>query len=644
MSQSDNKTNVNKKKEQTTKPNKFNIFAIGFLDLTFIIEFNDKEISQIKDGKTIQDINNENLQLLEFIKDNQDLINRIKLQSENDSINEFILLNMASTGNRQIEFFPFRSPKFQGNGEFFKNIFNTVLKKNGILVNKYSLDKKQEYSIKIKLIHKNDEHTFEYDELDRESDNPICQEHTQVNNNINEEIEEDNGNDEDNQWVKKGLIPKFKRKGCMLSNLKPSCAKYDLIYISYIELQNIKGDFEEEDFIELMKFFKNKKSKIYINYYKPEKSDLVEPPEDDEENSNDDEEEKEDNNNNDEDQTKSEKEENDNNNENKEEDSNDNKSKNSTKFAKQKSLNILYNLSDIYFFDEKQAYQLFNKHLKYNRKKNSKNKLNKANIYDYFISSIAGNSSNSGEKIGLFLNDLDKFTIVFCSNKKGSKEILDSKLYPKPTTRNLEMINQYKALIQENKDEYYNIFYSLILGALSSNNKNIGEEIYSAFANALTIIKKNLECKKNNIEFSITKSIDFKTIQKGAQENKHKYAQKGKEKEFVLDCMNVKQSKLKEYMPLKDKNLKYYFKNNKDYLVQKGFVDQKGYIMYDKEYRRALGSPIRYKNNNNNNRDSNSLTKLINDLSMKNNLHSSQKNVLTKNIRTEFKLPLQNKK
>ena len=617
--------------KQNKNKNKCNIFAIGFLDLTFIIEFNDQEINQIKDGKTIRDINNQNLDLLEFIKDNQDLINRIKLQSENDSIKEFILLNRTSAGNRQIEFFPFRSPKFQGKSQFFKGIYDEVLKKNGILVNKYSLDKSQEFSITIKLVHKTNEHIIDYTELERESDNPIQEESNQINNNI--EIEEEENNDEDNQWVKRGLIPKFKRKGCMLSNLKPTLAKYDLIYINYNDLQNIKGDFEEEDFIELMKFFKDKKSKIFVNYYKPEKSEIVEPPDDDEDNLDDEEEKEDKDENNNEEQKKTEKEENDNNNE-----EEDNKSKNSIKFAKQKSLNILYNLSDIYFFDEKQAYQLFNKHLKYNRNKNSKMKLNKANIYDYFISSIAGNTKNTGEKIGLFLKDLETFAIVSCSNKKGSKEILDSKLYPKVTARNIDTINQYKAIIQENKDDYYSIFHSLMIGALSSNNTNLGEEIYPAFANALTIIKKKLESNKNNIEFTITKSIDFKTIQKEAQDNKHKYAQKGKEKQFVLDCMNVKQSKLKEYVPLTDKNLRYFFLRNRDYLVQKGFVDQKGYIMYDNEYRRAFGSPGRFIKNNN--RINNSISKIIKNLSTKNYLQNPQKNILTHNIRTELKLPL----
>ena len=87
----------------------------------------------------------------------------------------------------------------------------------------------------------------------------------------------------------------------------------------------------------------------------------------------------------------------------------------------------------------------------------------------------------------------------------------------------------------------------------------------------------------------MTKLIDYKTIKKAARDNKKYYMQKGKEEGFVLDCLNKEKSKLKEYMPLKDKNLKWYFKSktNKKYLVERGFVDKKGYIMYDKAYRKT---------------------------------------------------------
>ena len=582
----DKSSNISKKPSNIPK---FNIFAIGSLDLTFIIEFNDKEISQIKDGKTILNINMENIELLEFIKNSQDLINRIKLDSENDSLKQFLLINKTSKGNRQIEFFPFRSPKFKGKTKFLQEIFDKVTKNNGILINKNSLDKNQEYSIKINLIHKKNFINFEYFEIDEKETDMEIKSETPVNPKtpIKKEIQDDEYEDENTKWVKKGLIPNFKRKGCMQSKLRPSCDKYDLIYVNFNELQNFEGDFEEEDFFELIKFFKEKKSNIFVNYYKSIKSELVAPPDEDENEYEDettlinsteihDDNEKD----NDEEGIVS--------NNNNDNDENNNKI-DSKRFSSQNSLNKLYSLSDIYFFDEDQAYQLFDRHFKFNNDKKSINKLNKSKIYDYFISSIAGNEKSSEEKIGLFLNELEKFTIVKCSQKKGTKETMDSKLYPQKTTRNIEAIKQYKELIQQNKDDYYNIVAALMLGALSSNNTSIEEEINAAFRSALTIIKKEIECNKNNVTFDVTKLIDYKTIKKAARDNKKYYMQKGKEEGFVLDCLNKEKSKLKEYMPLKDKNLKWYFKSktNKKYLVERGFVDKKGYIMYDKAYRKT---------------------------------------------------------
>jgi len=661
-----NKKKPNKKIEKTSNTSekssinaKYNMFAFGFLDLTFIIEFNDKEISQIKGVKSFKEITIDNLELLEFIKDNQDLINRIQLQSENDSIKQFLLLNKISKENKQIEFFPFCCPKFTNKCTFFQEIFDKVTKKYGILVNKNSLDKDKGYSINIKLIYKKSFNSIEYVEIaERESDMEIKSE-SPINPNTSKKvkIEEEetnsiNENPEENPWVKKGLIPKFKRKGCMLSKLRPNCEAYDLIYVNYSDLQKIQGDFEEEDFIELIKFFKKKKSKIFIDFYKPLKSEYVEPPEEEEEedeyddeddiDSDDIEEKVNTENPVNEEKKESEKKESEKKDvsvENKEEDITDEKPKNRTKFKNQKSLNKLYKLTDLFFFDEKQAYQLFDRHLKCFGKKKSVYKLNKAQIYDYFMSSIVGKIKDSEEKIGLFLNEFEKFTVVVCSKQTRSKETMDSKLYPKKTYRNIQTINQYKQIIQENKDDYYNIFATLMLRALSSKNPNIEEEINSAFIGALTIIKKEIECNKNKVHTDITKLIDYKTIQKGDSENRRYYAQKWKERGFVLDCLNQEKSTIKQYIPLKDKNLKWYFrsKSNMKYLVKKGFVDNKGYIMYDREYRGVFGSPdkLKYKYNN----KSSSLSKIIKDLSMKNSLNISSNYMVTENIRTKEKIP-----
>ena len=85
-------------KEKSSDSPKFNMFSIGKLNLTFIIEFNAKDLIETKDGQIIEhSINNiKSVKDLEFIKDNKELINRIQLKSEDESIDELIMLNKVS--------------------------------------------------------------------------------------------------------------------------------------------------------------------------------------------------------------------------------------------------------------------------------------------------------------------------------------------------------------------------------------------------------------------------------------------------------------------------------------------------------------------------------------------------------------------
>ena len=601
------KAQQNQKKINKEKPSdspKCNMFAIGKLNLTFIIEFNSKDLIETKDGKKIEhSINNiKAVKDLEFIKDNKELINRIKLESEDDSIQELIMLNKVSKGNRLIEFFPMQIPKFN-KVQFFKSIFEEVTKKYGLVINKSSLDKAQGSTIKINMVFGKDFNIFEYEEEepDRESDMKIQNEHYESTQTKMIHNKETNKDGEESEAVRKGLIPKFSRKECVLNKLNPSCEKYDLMYLNLCDLKKMEGDLNEDDLIELIKFFKEKKkTKIFVNFYKPNKSELVEPKDDD-----DDDDLEEDEKNSEKDEEEEEKNDDNNNDENKEI---------NYKFSSQKHLKQLYDLTDIFFFDEKQALKMFDKHLKAFSKENSVSNLNKSKLYDYFISSIAGNSNGNQQKIGLFINELEEFIIVTCSNKSGTKNVLDCKLYPQKTQRNIEVVEQYKKFIQQNKDSYYNVFNNLMLGAISSSSQNLEEELNNAFFNALTIAKKLLECDKNNIKFDASKLINFNNIKNGKKKNLKNIAQKGREEGFVLDCMNKEKAAIKEYLPLKDKNLKYYYKNEniKNDLVKRGFIDKKGFIMYDKNYKGVLGSPPKEKKNNKN------FENIINDLSKNN--------------------------
>jgi len=625
---------INKKSSNTGPKNV--IFTMGVLDLTFIIEFTDRDIARANIQK-IESINKINQ--LEFIKYNEDLINRIKLKSENQIFKQLLLINKTSEAKKHIEFFSVFRPKFR-ECQYFEDIFDRVTKRNGIIINKKSITKKAHFSINFELKYKKTIQKFSYTEVDMESDNKIENEHfdsksgfrkinISINNENNEEI-----NEEGNK---------------LLNILKPDFKKYSMVYINYNELKNIEEYLDADEYVEMVKSFKSKGVKVFGNYYKPNNSDLGEPPaenEDDEfifENedyynaNNDDNENNKDNNN------ENDNEYNDNNENNEEEnkeEQNEENDKNKPKdisFSSQKFIKKLYDLSDIFFFDENQANKLFDNHLKTFSKKKGINKIKKNEVYDYFISSIAGNTK--GDKVGLFLKDLENFTIVNCSNKIGNHETIDSTLYPRKTIRNIDLINRYKSSIEQNKDEFYSIFCSLMIGAGSDPSKSLEEEIKVGFINALDIIKKELECSKTNIIFNEKRLINFKALKQNSLYNRTSYSLKGKENGFVLDCMNKEKSKLKPYLALDDKNLKLFFssKYNWKSLVTKGFIDRKGYIMYDKEYREVLGPLKIVKPKLKGNK---SLSKVINDLSIKSKILAAQpKKILMKRNRTQKKVP-----
>ena len=629
MEKPKNKVKLNKiKKKPSNIDPKDVIFTMGVLDLTFIIEFTDRDLSRAK-LKRIEDINK--LNQLEFLKYNEDLIRRIKLKSENEILKQLLLLNKTSEIKKRIEFFAVFRPKFREN-EFFEDIFDKVTKRNGIIINKKSITKKANFSIYFELKYKATIQRFNYSEADTESDNQIENEHFDTKSGFHKKSiitnyeNSENKNEEGNK---------------LLNILKPDYNKYGLVYINVNELKNIEEYLDADEFIEVVKSFKSKGIKIFANYYKPDKSDLVEPPMDDDDVFDEEDRYNANNNNN-------ANNENENDNENGNEDNieeqntpqkeqeNNNKPKEET-FSKQKFLKILYDLSDIFFFDENQANKLFDNHFKTFSQKKGTNQVKKSQVHDYFISSIAGNTK--GDKVGLFLKDLEYFTIVNCSNKIGNYETLDSTLYPRRTIRNIELINKYKSVIQQNKDEFYSVFCSLMIGAVSDPTKSFEQEIKVGFINALDIIKKELECSKTNIAFNEGRLINFKSLKQTSRFNRTNCSLKGKENGFVLDCMNKEKSKLKPYLSLNDKNLKWFFDSRYNWknLVQKGFIDKKGYIMYDKEYRDIFGPEYTIKAKK---RGKKNLSKVITELSLKSQiLKTEPKKIITIRSRTEKKIP-----
>ena len=64
----------------------------------------------------------------------------------------------------------------------------------------------------------------------------------------------------------------------------------------------------------------------------------------------------------------------------------------------------------------------------------------------------------------------------------------------------------------------------------------------------------------------------------------------GQENGFILDCTNKEKSELKEYVPLYDNHMINFLANNKNQedLKKKGFVNNKGFIMIDPQYKNRM--------------------------------------------------------
>ena len=93
----------------------------------------------------------------------------------------------------------------------------------------------------------------------------------------------------------------------------------------------------------------------------------------------------------------------------------------------------------------------------------------------------------------------------------------------------------------------------------------------------------------NNNNINIENNDDIKNEEINDYVKKEYYNKK--ENKFVLDCTNLEKSKLKYYVPLFDYNLNEFFGNKliRKELVNKGFINSKGFINYDPLYMKEIG-------------------------------------------------------
>ena len=616
--------NTQKSKQAKAKPKDIpGCLSFGKLDLIYKFEFIEKdlekseeEIQQDENGSkyyNIEDFNS--IKDLKFLQDKKEIWERISLKPNNATLDQLLTANKISKKKMNVEYITYGIPKFEEEEEkFFLDIYNYVNEKNNLDINEKPLVEDGSYSLKFEFYFKDQTHSFclgsggENAEEEKKEENPeeekkeeekkeestpqenkeesTPQENKeestpQENNeapeeNKEEEKKEENQEPEDyepNEAMKADKIPKFSRKDSVLCNMDPKNKKYTLFYLNFDGLKDIPGNFENNDLIELLYFLKKKGAKIFINYCKPEepKEEKKEESKDNKENAGKEKEKQKP-------KDKGKKEENDE----KEE-------------KEMKCLNNLYYLTDIYFFDFKQAIEEFNKHYHcFTTDKSDKN-INKQKLLDYFINGIASGTKKEvdGDKYGFFLEDFVKFYMVHANKKKAKKNEFDCQLFPKVNHNNIKLIDEYKNIIKKNSNNYVSIFITFFISGITSSGAT-DEAIIGGFLNALEILKRKVECEKNNINLNEKNLMKYKISEKNLAERIKELNLINQEGDFVLDCTNKEKSELKEYIPLYDYHLVYYFRSyvNQKELKKKGFINDKGYIMYDPVHRKRMRTDL----------------------------------------------------
>ena len=598
--------------------------SFGKLDLIYKIEFAEKDLEKPEKDENgekylnIEDINS--IKDLEFIKDKKAIWDKITLRANNSTLEQLLIANKMSKKKMNVEYIGYGRPKFEGDEEFFSQIFNYVNEKNHFELNDKSFVEDGPYSLKFELVFKDKTHDFSIGSGGEDKEEKKDEEKPQENNeekppennegnaeenpkeNTEEKKEESKDNKKDekkkeeepkpdeyepNDAMKEEKIPKFSRKDTVLCNLNPKNKKYALFYLNFDEVKDIPGNFEQRDLIELIYFLKKKGAKIFVNYYKPPE----EPKEEEEEEKNQNKDNEIEGETYDMSGKVNEKEK-----QRKKERKEDEEDAESKEEKEMKFLNNLYYLTDLYFFDFKQAIEEFNRHYKIFTSDKPNKSINKQKIHDYFISGIASGTKKEvdGDKYGFFLEDCVKYYVIHANKKKAKKNEFDCQLFPKINHNNINLIEEYKNIIKKNVNNYVSIFVTFIISGVASTGSVSNEVIMGAFLNALELVKRKVECEKNNINLTEKELMKFKLSEKNLADRIQELNLGNQEDDFVLDCTNKEKSELKEYVPLYDYHLVYYFRSdvNQKELKKKGFINDKGFIMYDPVHRKRMRNDL----------------------------------------------------
>jgi hypothetical protein len=241
-------------------------------------------------------------------------------------------------------------------------------------------------------------------------------------------------------------------------------------------------------------------------------------------------------------------------------------------------LSIMSN-TDIFLFDKKECLAFFNMLSQMNNEKD----LPEKNLFEYFTKEIS-HIKTGVNKISLFMDNLQKLNIIENKGKKifNQFEYLLN-LYPKINHTNQKVVDEYKKILSVNNNYFKPIFFGGFFSKFI-----FYEDYHTAFLSGLESVKRILELFKHKIDFPIEHEFYIIKHQKNKiYKNLETEFLKKKEEKFVLDCINKKNSVIKSYNPLFDKNLNAFFSSHviRKQLKQKNFIDTNGFVLFDKGYK-----------------------------------------------------------
>ena len=531
-----NNTKLSNQKTQTNE-NANSILFLGHFDAEYNLELTEQELAKFN----IENIENlHDSKDLKFLVENQNLWNKIDISSSNDILNCALFLSrVLGEAKIKVDYLTFEKPKFSVEEEDFKNIFMFVNKKFNLRLIPKALKGDVQCKFKLNLKCGDKIKNFEI------GNGSVEEDYYENEENDDDQLRKKNGeskinnyhnNNDNNNDNEETIFTK-----CHITK------KYNYFLCKIDDAKDIE---KIEDFIKFITDLKiNKSTNICIVF-----NDTSEQFDGDDE---------------------------------------------------MKNLNKIYLLTDTFLMDTNSALKCFNIHYKKftNNKKNEK-EMTEKDLIDYFSATICcgGALSILNSKISFFVDEnFSKITIIEVP-MNGKANVLNYEIrpFPKIDHSNIDSIDNFKKTLRENREFFKAVYFGGFFSKFATcKNKIKGNEIfYPSHLTGVEILKRILDLSVNNMNLPLNQRFYIVRLnQKEINEYLKQEAIAKKEGNFVLDCTNVNKSKMKYYVPLFDYNLHEYFatKSVQKDLLNKGFINSKGFVNFDPLYRAGMRDAIRKK-------------------------------------------------